>query len=128
MFRGKRIDNGEWIEGNLLVMDGEEYRIATSCLQGDDDDILMVCAYEVDPDTVGQLAGWNDRHGSNVFDGDVICGFNDLHQRQETYLVKWACNNGFYLIDNCGVDWHPEHVENQEIIGNIHDHPSLLQG
>ena len=57
LFRGKRVDNGEWVEGCLLTIDGE-YRIATSCLQGDDENLLdNVCAYKVIPETVGQCTG-----------------------------------------------------------------------
>ena len=44
-------ENGEWVEGCVLLLDGE-YRIATSCLRGDDENLLTVCAYEVDPDTL----------------------------------------------------------------------------
>ena len=52
-YRAKRIDNNEEIAGCLLVMDGEEYRIATSCLADNSDpNLFTVCAYEVDPDTI----------------------------------------------------------------------------
>ena len=52
-YRAKRIDNGYRVEGCLLVMDGEEYRIATSCLADDSDpNLFTVCAYEVNPDTI----------------------------------------------------------------------------
>ena len=44
-------ENGEWVEGCVLLIDGE-YRIATSCLQGDDENLFTVCAYEVDPNTI----------------------------------------------------------------------------
>lgn len=50
-YKGER-ENGEWVEGCVLLMDGGEYRIATSCLQGDDENLFTVCAYEVDPDTI----------------------------------------------------------------------------
>ena len=53
-FKAER-ENGEWVEGCMLVIDGEEYRIATSCLRGDDENLLTVCAYEVDPDTIEEV-------------------------------------------------------------------------
>ena len=49
-YTGER-ENGEWVEGCVLLMDGE-YRIATSCLSGDYENLFTVCAYEVDPDTI----------------------------------------------------------------------------
>lgn len=118
-FRGKRIDNGEWVYGlpfavyaNLRIDGIETY-------DGE--------RHGVDPATVGQFAGWHDRHGSNVFEGDIVNGFSIPHNQKETYYVMWTCNNGFYLIDNCGVKWNPKQVASHEIIGNIHDHLSLLR-
>lgn len=51
-YRAKRIDNGEEVAGCLLVIDGEEYRMATSCISGSAPNLFEVCAYEVDPDTI----------------------------------------------------------------------------
>ena len=50
-YTGER-ENGEWVEGCVLLMDDGTHRIATSCLQGDDESLLTVCAYVVDPDTI----------------------------------------------------------------------------
>ena len=50
-YKGER-ENGEWVEGCVLLIDNEEYRIATSCLRGEDENLFTVCAYEVDPDTI----------------------------------------------------------------------------
>ena len=62
LFKAKRIDNGEWVEGCLLVLDDETYRIATSCLQGIAEQLLEVCAYEVDQSTVCQYTGLKDKN------------------------------------------------------------------
>ena len=53
-FKGER-ENGEWVEGCMLVLDGEEHRIATSCIQGSDENLFTVCAYEVDSDTIVEV-------------------------------------------------------------------------
>lgn len=50
-YKGER-ENGEWVEGCALLMDDGEHRIATSCLHGDDENLLTVCAYVIDPDTI----------------------------------------------------------------------------
>ena len=70
--KGKRKDNGEWIYGNLLVLDEDEYRIAISCLQGDDENLLTVRAYEVIPQTVGRCTGLPDKNGELIFEGDIL--------------------------------------------------------
>lgn len=51
IYVGER-ENGEWVEGCVLILDNDEYRIATSCIQGDDENLFTVCAYKVDPDTI----------------------------------------------------------------------------
>lgn len=50
-YKGER-KNGEWVEGCVLVDEDGEYRIATSYLQGDDENLWNVCCYKVDPDTI----------------------------------------------------------------------------
>lgn len=55
LYRAKRLDNGKWIEGALLPLDDKTYRIATSCLIGDNNNLLTVCAYEVDESTISKL-------------------------------------------------------------------------
>ena len=45
-------ENGEWVEGCVLQMEDGECRIATGCMQGYDENLLMVCAYKVDPSTI----------------------------------------------------------------------------
>lgn len=57
LFRAKRKDNGEWIEGNVLQTDDGDCYIATSCLAGAIDEPLMVAAYEVDHETLCQFTG-----------------------------------------------------------------------
>lgn len=139
--RGKRKDNGEWIEGNLLVLNYDEYRIATSCLQWDDENLLNVCAYEVIPETVGQCTGLEDKNGKLIFEGDIL--------RADGYMffVKFGkcggvANNenygymGYYLdgFDSMtketlrfGLRNDICHFTDIEVIGNIHDNPELLE-
>ena len=83
LFRGKRTDNGEWIDGALICLDDGETRIATSCLTGDDPNLLLVCAYEVDPKTVGQFIGLLDKDNNKIFEDDIL-SFGD-----ELILVYW---------------------------------------
>lgn len=55
LYRGRRIDNDEWVEGALLPLDDGSYRIATSCLISGNNNLLAVCAYEVDESTISEL-------------------------------------------------------------------------
>lgn len=72
LFRGKRLDNGQWVTGAYLCLDGSEHRIATSGLTVAEENLLTVYAYLVDPDTIGQYAFRADATGKEIFEGDLI--------------------------------------------------------
>ena len=68
-FRGKRIDNGEWVEGYLFVTTFStttKTGLAT-CIQVVKDDIHY-SSHEVNPATVGQFTGLVDKNGKDVYD------------------------------------------------------------
>lgn len=130
LYRAKRTDNGEWVEGCLLIIDDSEYRIATSCLQGDVKELLNVCAYEVDQSTICQCTGLKDKNDKDIYEGDILrkSGYWDVRVEFERgqFCIKGAdivqyLNNTIYgSIRNFPVDEY-------EVIGNIFDNPELLE-
>lgn len=116
LFRGKRRDNGEWVYGSLQVFKG--YSIF--------DKYVWKNFFTVNYQTVGQYTGLLDKEGKKIFEGDIINGRNLLHEDRIIYRVVYE-ENGFYYCDEDDVAWHPEHIENAEIIGNIYDNPELVE-
>lgn len=126
LFRAKRIDKGEWVEGCLLVLDDETYRIATSCLQGNAEHLLQVCAYEVDPSTICQCTGLKDKNRKLIWENDVVK--HDFGKDQigvQLAIVKYDSKYACYQIKPI-YDWMYCHESDCEVIGNIFDNPDLL--
>lgn len=131
LFRAKRVDNGEWVEGLLWKKkynDGN--RIFISCFPDKDDNEKV---YVVRHETVGQFTGLTDKHGNKIFEGD-ICQIKGISYIDETpFIVEW--NNeysGWFWRELSFSSPHdtitPEIAKTAEIIGNIHDNPELMEG
>lgn len=135
LFRGKRLDNGEWIEGCFVEKKDplleSDVRNAFILAQARGDS--FVTWFPVDPATVGQFTGLLDKNGKRIFEGDVLRGewFPDYNiPEQYTFVVKWH-ETGWAVEEK---PYPPEllldekHLDGCKIIGNIHDNKELLDG
>lgn len=130
-FRGKRIDNGEWIEGCLLTLpNGNAYIVNGSITFNGG--YLPGTIIEVDPATVGQDTSRKDKNGKEGYRSDIIktrVGLATIEFGEYTGIDGKGKHIGFYVrfVDEHDRDiyrddlgwWLPE----SEIIGNIHDNP-----
>ena len=118
LFRGRRTDNGEWIDGALICLDDGETRIATSCLSGDVPNLFNICAYDVDPETIGQYIGNEDKNRVPIFEGDIVKGEVGGYQVRTGEIV--------YYVDAFKMKVGSEYKEipsSCEIVGNAYDNP-----
>jgi len=109
LFRGIRIDNGEWVYGDLRQ---EGQRTTIVDIAGN--------SYEVERESVGQFTGLIDVNGIRIFKGDVIRTVQPNPGRREfTGTVTWS-----QLFCSWIVDSHTPvygHIEKYEIVGNTYN-------
>lgn len=140
LFRGKRLDNGEWEEGDLLrakwyLNDVDHHFIFTDAEAFPANEFIGYA--EVLPETVGQYTGLKDKNGKRIFEGDVVAqswyDFNEPTDDSFGEVCFCECDCSFSVLDfnkksimsmGHGFSYHYE----VEIIGNIHDNPELLRG
>ena len=151
LFRGKRLDNGEWVSsGNLITFNDEgegkqffipQMNAKCTCTHDEQDNIISFDSgmfYKVDPDTVGQFTGLTDKNGKKIFEGDIVRILGDQSSadwRNVDYVALIAfIDGGFCALDGTIEDHGFRRYAlarmdfDLEIIGNIHDNPELLGG
>lgn len=138
LFRGKRVDNGEWVYGNLINWNPKLNPRIVWCEYCEIDEYIET-NYEIEIDSLGQFTGLKDKNGVEIYDGDKV----KFHYFYQGYINGGAiecekeidsvieirelglflkCENedeGGYLL------FYQPHEESFEIIGNIHEDESV---
>lgn len=152
-FRGKRVDNGEWLYGlftmtkwqNISPLEHkgiwhepkwevrEEFKHMVKCQEINRNRYWFAAIQqlknfdsivEVDPETVSEYIGFHDRNGKDIYEGDIC-----EDARGFRFVVIWDDNARFL---GRGIGKQKEYIRYVgqepvvEVIGNIHDNPELL--
>ena len=123
LFRAKRIDNGEWVQGALF--NGESH-----CIIGHEikfspytEHECKIVGYEVDIDTICQCTGLKDTDGKLIWENDIVTGWFD--GKCITGYIMYG-SNAIFFIERKGL--YGIHLDNSEdwleVIGNIFDEGS----
>ena len=150
LFRGKRVDNGEWVYGLLCRVGNTYANIVEKSTE-------VMCT--VLTNTIGQFTGLTDKNGRKIFEGDIVrlfdisvgeivqeCGAFGIGCRKQIdydYLASeiapvtgsnntpmFCYNDNFVSLWELWWNYNEEGDEISviEVIGNIHDNPELLGG
>ena len=135
LFKAKRIDNGEWVEGFYALKGVEEFErhmIVVSTFNANTAGYpFYFTEYEVDPSTVCQSTGLKDKNGNLIWENDIMMGhLDDKYPDDTTYtLVLWR-KSGFCTNEKYSKDIEPIDEFDQkyfEVCGNIFDNPELIK-
>ena len=130
LFRGKRKDNGEWVEGDLLQDKDLEkcYIEYFDYCSGENGLEREYCQCEVIPETVGQFTGLIDKNGKKIFEGDIVQHDFGAEQIGVQYaVVEYDSKYASFMIKPL-YDWMYCEKDDCEVIGNIQDSPNFWEG
>ena len=119
LFRGKRLDNGEWVEGSLFVGDNGECEICYGTPR-------VRITYAVDSATVSENTALNDKNGKRIFEGDIVIGEDALAKGMKIWGYIDYMDGSFIIVNDImkHYRWLDYVVE---VIGNIHDNHEMLE-
>ena len=127
LFRGKRLDNGDWVYGDFVR--GNERKSLRDSIFVYDSETQSFNDYEINPSTLGQYTGLTDKNGKRIFDGDIA---KVLQGKDKDIAYVGFENGAFMLYPKTGNIYERtlwEYWYNDwdvEVIGNITDNPELL--
>lgn len=127
MFRGKRVDNGEWVYGYYFKdRYGDEFIIPVPDRTGFGTEPIRVRIYE--GKSVGQCLGMKDARDTWAFCGDIIEATDGFTDKKFLTTAKYFRGEFLLVWGDDGEASADLWIKEGRIVGNIHDNPNLLEG
>lgn len=120
-FRGKRVDNGEWVFGSLDLTDNQ----AVILWDRTDSEGDTTPSYTfVDPETVGQFTGLLDENEKEIYEGDIV------NESEIRYEICWYADIAAFMAEDVE-SYRPFLMSDMDlsettVVGNIHDNPQKI--
>lgn len=134
LFRGKRIDNGEWVIGNCIDdgVTGQVFihTVGNSVNESDkvgEEGCLQFVAFEVAPSTICQCTGLKHKNGKLVWENDIV-EYRDC--TTERYVVAYENDKACFEYQQYGcsiMNFDEMSSVEVEVVGNVFDNPELLE-
>ncbi len=134
LFKAKRTDNGEWVQGYLVENTYTDYRsfiVTSACWEVENEkssDFIETDVYEIDPETICQYTGLTDKNGKKIWENDIVDAYEEYPAEVSKNVVKFK-DGCFKLFekDNLIIHLDGYNESELEVIGNIFDTPELLK-
>ncbi|BFK56843.1 YopX family protein [Ruminococcus bicirculans (ex Wegman et al. 2014)] len=138
LFRGKRTDNGEWVQGFYVCKKRPYFKdkgvnlehIICDNVEVEDNDYkqfvdTIMTTYMVNPETIGQYTGCTDKNGNKIFEGDIVWD----NYEEERGVVQWDNDMAKFIIiySTFTVDFDNVYGEELQIDGNVYDNAELIK-
>ena len=125
LFRGKRVDNGKWVYGNLIGNDA----IVGEIVEFDEDYFTTEFWYKVDPETVGMFTGMEDSLTLRIFEGDIVRYTRETLNGTESTVHEVYFDTELFQfgLKNSNELFNFQFSNEFEVIGNAYDNPELIK-
>ena len=128
LFKAKRIDNGEWVEGCYLLSNEKHFIYAEYiehyCMP-------VIIKAEIDPETLCQFTGLCDKNGNKIWENDILMAhLDESYPEDATYeTVEWGVAGWVgHEAGSTDREYLGEFdIKHFEVVGNIFDNKELLQ-
>lgn len=125
LFKAKRLDNGEWVEGYYVYCRKRHYilPVLNKAIGFDEREDEWV---EVDPDTICQYTGLTDKNGKKIWENDIV-----RNEKGDIGVAQWFEEHAAFMIwnktKNCVCYLAENDFSKIEIVGNEFYNPELLE-